>query len=311
MSLKEGKCSNFGNCSIADSGKKVTVSSTVAICSECGKELIISNKVTWKLGDINPKKIFVIGGLIFMLSFTGFGIWKVMEIRSAVRSGKTTIEQLSKLVKWGITVFGLWAMENKPSQTTSNDSKVSKMPLSNNDNKVDEKQPSQDVKRLTEEVSQMKSDSEKKLQELESKSQKEIQTLHAKLNLQQGLNYVRSKDYNNAIREFTIAIEKDNNNAEAYSNRAVAYMQQRKYAEAFNDLKMAIEIKPKDPYIHYNFAALYAIQNQVNLSFQYLDNALSLGFKEFESLKDDPDFRQLRNLPRYKAILGKYGVTSR
>jgi len=59
----------------------------------------------------------------------------------------------------------------------------------------------------------------------------------AKLNLQQGLNYLRSKDYDNAIKEFTLAIEKYPQYDVAYSNRAVAYMHQNKFNKALDDLK--------------------------------------------------------------------------
>ncbi|MCK7504970.1 MAG: hypothetical protein MZV70_13420 [Desulfobacterales bacterium] len=43
----------------------------------------------------------------------------------------------------------------------------------------------------------------------------------------------RSKDYDNAIKEFTVAIQKYPAYDVAYSNRAVAYMQQKKFNKAW------------------------------------------------------------------------------
>lgn len=132
--------------------------------------------------------------------------------------------------------------------------------------------------------------------------------LEAKINLQQGLNYVKLKDYENAIKEFTLAIQKYPNYAVAYSGRAVAYMQQKKFNKAHEDLKKAVELAPNDPIIHYNLAALYSLTNKLDLALEALDRSLQLGFNDYESLRNDPDIKNLRKHPEFKRVLEKNKV---
>ena len=130
----------------------------------------------------------------------------------------------------------------------------------------------------------------------------------AKLNMQQGMNYLRSKDYDNAIKEFTVAIQKHPAYDVAYSNRAVAYMQQKKFNKALDDLKKAEEINPRNPTVHYNFVALYSLQNQLDRSLDSLDRCLELGFNNYDALRVDPDLNNVRKHPEFRKILEKHKV---
>lgn len=130
----------------------------------------------------------------------------------------------------------------------------------------------------------------------------------AKLNLQQGINYLRAKDYDNAIREFTLAIEKFPNYDVAYSNRAVAYMQQKKFNKALDDLKKAEQINPNNPTVHYNYVALYSLQKQLDRALDHLDRALQLGFNNYDALRTDPDLDNVRKHPEFRKILEKHKV---
>ncbi|HMK42845.1 MAG TPA: tetratricopeptide repeat protein [Dissulfurispiraceae bacterium] len=130
----------------------------------------------------------------------------------------------------------------------------------------------------------------------------------AKLNLQQGMNYLRSRDFENAIKEFTVAIEKHPSYDTAYSNRAVAYMQQRKYNKALDDLKKAEQINPKNASVQYNFVALYSLQNQLDRALDSLDKTLELGFNNYDALRADPDLNNVRKHPEFRRICEKYKV---
>ena len=87
-----------------------------------------------------------------------------------------------------------------------------------------------------------------------------------KAHLKQGMSYVSiaknatsksvfNENLDNAIAEFSNAITKDPNYAEAYSNRAVAYMLQKKNNKALDDLKKAKEIKPDSATIRWAISA--------------------------------------------------------
>lgn len=136
----------------------------------------------------------------------------------------------------------------------------------------------------------------------------EIKILSAKLNFQQGMNYVQSEDYGNAIKEFTAAIDKFPDYSSAYANRAVAYMQQKKFNLAADDLKKASELTPEDPNVYYNLTALYSLQKQLDLSLGALDKALEYGFNNYDSLRKDPDLKNLRKHSEYRQVLEKHKI---
>lgn len=138
-------------------------------------------------------------------------------------------------------------------------------------------------------------------------AQVEIPT-EAKLNMQQGMNYMRAKDWDNAIKEFTVAIQKHSNYDVAYSNRAVAYMQQKKFNKAMDDLNEARKINPRNATVHYNFVALYSLQNQIDRSLDSLDRCLELGFNNYDALRADPDLNNVRKHPEFRKILEKHKV---
>lgn len=138
-------------------------------------------------------------------------------------------------------------------------------------------------------------------------AQKEI-PVEAKLNMQQGMNYMRSRDFDNAIKEFTVAVQKHPTYDVAYSNRAVAFMQQKKFNKAMDDLKEAEKINPKNSTVHYNFVSLYSLQNQLDRSLDSLDRCLELGFNNYDALRSDPDLNNVRKHPEFRKILEKHKV---
>lgn len=132
--------------------------------------------------------------------------------------------------------------------------------------------------------------------------------LAADLHLNQGMTYAAMKDWDNAISEFTKAVDIDTRYAAAYANRAVAYMQQRKYNKALDDLKQAESINPDDKMIHYNYVALYSLQNQLDRALDSLDRALDRGFNNYDALRNDPDLNNVRAHPEFRAVLEKHKV---
>jgi len=103
------------------------------------------------------------------------------------------------------------------------------------------------------------------------------------------------------------------NYAEAYSNRGVAYIQQKKYNKAERDLLNASELKPDDPVIQYNLAAMYSLQKKIDLSLDALDMALKNGFNNYDALKpkgkhSNPDLKNLRKDPEFKRVPEKNKV---
>jgi len=140
-----------------------------------------------------------------------------------------------------------------------------------------------------------------------------------KEHIKHGLAYVsnaknaRSKEIfeenlENAIKEFSLAIEKNPNYAEAYSNRAVAYMLQEKFNKAEEDLLKAKQLNPDNPNIRYNLVCLYSLTGKLDLALDELDAALEKGFNDYDALRKDPDLNNLRKHPEFRKILEKHKV---
>lgn len=140
-----------------------------------------------------------------------------------------------------------------------------------------------------------------------------------KAHLKQGMSYVSiaknatsksvfNENLDNAIAEFSNAINKDPNYAEAYSNRAVAYMLQKKNNKALDDLKKAKELKPDSATIRYNLASVHSLMGNTDYGLDELDAALSKGFNDYDSLRKDPDINNLRKSKEFKQILEKHKV---
>ena len=85
---------------------------------------------------------------------------------------------------------------------------------------------------------------------------------------------IRDENIENAVKEFSLAIQKDASYAEAYSNRAVAYMLQRKFNKADEDLRKARDLNPDSPSVRYNFASLYSLRGDIDLALDEIDAAL-------------------------------------
>lgn len=71
VSVRSGKCSNFGNCSLADARKTVEVPAGLDfVCTECGKPLLLSDSAT--VGG--NSKALVVGALLLVVLLAAGGV---------------------------------------------------------------------------------------------------------------------------------------------------------------------------------------------------------------------------------------------
>lgn len=143
-------------------------------------------------------------------------------------------------------------------------------------------------------------------------------SLEVRSHIKQAFSYVsmaknahganREENIDNALKEFSLAIQKDPQYAEAYSSRAVAYMQQQKFNKAEEDLRKAKELSPDSPSVRYNLASLHSLKGNVDLALDEIDAALAKGFTDYDALRRDPDLDNLRKHPEFRKILEKHKV---
>jgi tetratricopeptide (TPR) repeat protein len=76
-------------------------------------------------------------------------------------------------------------------------------------------------------------------------------------NLDKGNQYFNDEKWEEAIAEYTAAIEIDPDNAEAYANRGVSYAEKGNYELSIVDYNKAIELDPQNAILYYNRAIAY------------------------------------------------------
>lgn len=82
LSNKSGKCSNFGNCSLADARTAIEVPSGVDfVCTECGKPLLLTDAGG---KDGGSSKALMVGALLLVvvLAIAGIG-WSLLTRKKA------------------------------------------------------------------------------------------------------------------------------------------------------------------------------------------------------------------------------------
>lgn len=122
--------------------------------------------------------------------------------------------------------------------------------------------------------------------------------------------------YSSAFEKFEKAIAINSDFQEALNNWGVylgkfAKMKIGKEREKLNKLaiekyKEAITIKPDDHDVYYNWACLYAMQNKIDESIEYLKKAISLnkeGTYTKSFILNDEDFQDIKNDPKFIAFL--------
>jgi tetratricopeptide (TPR) repeat protein len=67
-----------------------------------------------------------------------------------------------------------------------------------------------------------------------------------------------------------------------------------------------IRLRPEDGVAHYNVACSLAMQGAASQAIEALDRAIHCGYRDFGHLEVDPDLDSLRQLPAYRALLGRH-----
>ena len=81
---------------------------------------------------------------------------------------------------------------------------------------------------------------------------------NANIYFSRGNNLWNKHKYNEAIIEYTKAININPKFADAYKNRGNVYLDKRDYKNALSDYKKAIEVRPNFPNAYYNIGVIYS-----------------------------------------------------
>lgn len=81
------------------------------------------------------------------------------------------------------------------------------------------------------------------------------------------------------------------------------YTKAGRYREGLTiDLKLS-RLRTHDPVVHYNLACSYSLLGHNDEALATLRRAVALGYRDFAHMQRDPDLENIRNEPRYLALL--------
>ena len=86
----------------------------------------------------------------------------------------------------------------------------------------------------------------------------------------------------------------------------VEFLFHKNYNKAEKYYLKALEIKPTNYYVWYNLACVYSITKKIERSFYYLENAIKIGYSDFNSINTDPDLSNLRKEKEFNLLIKKY-----
>lgn len=84
---------------------------------------------------------------------------------------------------------------------------------------------------------------------------------------------------------------------------AQANLRSGDYNSALTNYELAHEVDPKNAYLVYEIARVYALKKQKKSALQSLEEAIGLGFKDIARLKSEEAFASLSEEPRYQKLI--------
>jgi len=133
-----------------------------------------------------------------------------------------------------------------------------------------------------------------------------------------GSVYYSQRNYNSAIKQYRKAIQLDPVVASFHANIGAAYFAKKEFESAGSSYARALELDPQVlerharagipnqlPHsvdlAHYAFvmAKIYGRTGAIDLSLEYLQRAMTEGYKSMYEVLKDPDFTVLRKDPRF------------
>jgi tetratricopeptide (TPR) repeat protein len=100
-------------------------------------------------------------------------------------------------------------------------------------------------------------------------------------------------------------VRRDPSYVEALQLLGDHYTQRGNYQEGLNVDEQLSRLEPANPLVYYNLACSYSLVGKVDRAAKALDQAIALGYRDFNWLAKDPDLRTLRQDPLYRTIQDK------
>lgn len=83
------------------------------------------------------------------------------------------------------------------------------------------------------------------------------------------------------------------------------YTRTGRHIQALGTDRTLTSLLPEDPTVRYNLACSHSNLHQIPEALSALDEAIQLGYRDFEFMARDPDLENLRNDPRFGPFLAR------
>lgn len=93
--------------------------------------------------------------------------------------------------------------------------------------------------------------------------------------------------------------------AQTYELSQFRYEREKKYDLALVNLELSNEIYPKSPRIPYDRARVYALNGQKKKALEFLEKAVSFGFKNWQEMEAEKGFENIRQEEKFKQLLSQ------
>ena len=97
-------------------------------------------------------------------------------------------------------------------------------------------------------------------------------------------------------------VERDHSYIDALQILGDDYTRRGRYPDGLKIDESLAKLKPDDPLVHYNLSCSYSLTGRLDLAALALERALTLGYRDFKWLAEDPDLENLRQDPIYRKI---------
>jgi len=135
----------------------------------------------------------------------------------------------------------------------------------------------------------------------------QLDSSEANVQINLGKLYANTERTNAAEHHFKRAIQIDSTLPPPYLQLGFLYTKAQRYDDAEREYGRLIRLVPSHIVACYNLACIHSIRHRVDLSYQFLEQALKNGFRSYDTLVNDSDLFPLREQSeRWKALVKKY-----
>ena len=135
----------------------------------------------------------------------------------------------------------------------------------------------------------------------------QIKPDHARAHYNLGKVLMRQGNLKEAINHFSKALRITPRDAGTHNVLGVALAKVGRAGEAMEHYHEALRINPDFSAVCYNIACLYATQNRIEESLDWLGKAVEKGYKNWNLLKTDKDLDNIRGSAYYKRVVAGIG----